>query len=180
MDLNGADLGCRSGRRPCCRGGARGLPGRAPAAASSLDCGPTRRRRGGATVRTGGGGTHSMPGRPEAASCCTSGGPWPAQHRRGGEGSAPAAHATGFVVRCGGVVEGRDGRSRRNGWMRRRPADGWARRRSVPQMDATPRQREDRSGSSTPRRAPPPQIRAAVVDPSRAPQGEGRGAAGPA
>ena len=76
VDLNGADLGCRSGRRPCCRGGARGLPGRAPAAASSLDCGPTRRRRGGATARTGGGGTHSMPGRP-------------AQRRRGGEGIRP-------------------------------------------------------------------------------------------
>ena len=28
----GADLGCRSGRRPSCGGGARGLPGRAPAA----------------------------------------------------------------------------------------------------------------------------------------------------
>jgi len=33
---------------------------------------------------------------------------------------------------------------------------------------------------ASPRRAPPPQIRAAVVDPRRAPQGEGRGAAGPA
>ena len=28
----GADLGCRSRRRPCCGGGAGGLPGRAPAA----------------------------------------------------------------------------------------------------------------------------------------------------
>ena len=62
VDLNRADLGCRSGRRPCSGGGARGLPGRPVAAASSLDCGPMRRRRGDVNRwQRHGGGKHQRP-----------------------------------------------------------------------------------------------------------------------